>query len=145
MAQQALLFLSRAWFYLRGNVSVGYRSWPEPWAPLVVIVVAFFAGFFTNGAAVVEIAVAAAVYPTAIRGTGLGWALGVGRIGTIVGPALAGILLATGIATSKLFVLSAIPVVIGAVAAFVLTGIRRRQQQGSYPSRGSVQRQGARP
>jgi AAHS family 4-hydroxybenzoate transporter-like MFS transporter len=95
--------------------------------PLAIIVVAFFAGFFTNGATVVEMAVAASVYPTAIRGTGLGWALGVGRIGTIIGPTLAGILLATGIATPKLFILSAIPVAIGAVAAFVLTGIRRRQ------------------
>jgi AAHS family 4-hydroxybenzoate transporter-like MFS transporter len=91
------------------------------------MVVAFFAGFFTNGATVVEMAVAASVYPTAIRGTGLGWALGVGRIGTIVGPTLAGILLAMGIAIPKLFLLSAIPVAIGAVAAFVLTGIRRRQ------------------
>jgi len=95
--------------------------------PLVIMVVAFFAGFFTNGATVVEMAVAASVYPTAIRGTGLGWALGVGRIGTIVGPTLAGILLAMGIAIPKLFLLSAIPVAIGAVAAFVLTGIRRRQ------------------
>ncbi|MFZ0978657.1 MAG: MFS transporter [Candidatus Acidiferrales bacterium] len=41
-------------------------------------------------------ALAANFYPTAVRSTGVGWALGVGRIGSIVGPLLGGMFLAMG-------------------------------------------------
>src|SRR5207244_12728145 len=38
-------------------------------------------------------ALAASFYPTTIRATGIGWALGIGRIGSIVGPSVGGVLL----------------------------------------------------
>ena len=41
-------------------------------------------------------ALAAEFYPTGIRSTGVGWALGIGRIGSIVGPLVGGLLLSQG-------------------------------------------------
>jgi len=53
-------------------------------------------GFQVIGAQAGLNALAARFYPTQIRSTGVGWALGVGRAGSIVGPAAAGILLTVG-------------------------------------------------
>jgi len=48
-------------------------------------------------------------YPPAIRSTGAGWALGAGRVGTIAGPLLGGILLALGFRAQDIFVAASIP------------------------------------
>ena len=61
-------------------------------------------------------------YPTAIRATGVGWALGIGRIGSIVGPTVGGFLLATGGGASHVFWAAAIPATIAAIAAFLIAG-----------------------
>lgn len=63
---------------------------------------------------------AAVIYPTAIRSTGVGWALGVGRVGAIVGPMIGGVLLAAHFAPRNLFFSIAVPALIAAAAMFVL-------------------------
>jgi AAHS family 4-hydroxybenzoate transporter-like MFS transporter len=63
------------------------HSWPA------VIILAFLLGFLVIGAQAGLNVLAANFYPTSIRSTGVGWALGIGRIGSIVGPILAGLLL----------------------------------------------------
>jgi hypothetical protein len=55
----------------------------EPW---ILMPATFLAGFGVVGAQMGMNALAAGMYPTAIRSTGIGWALGVGRIGSIIGP-----------------------------------------------------------
>jgi len=62
----------------------------------LVIAVAFTLGFLITGAQSGLNALAASFYPTSIRSTGVGWALGVGRVGSIVGPLVAGMLLSIG-------------------------------------------------
>ncbi len=57
---------------------------------------AFGVGFMIIGSQGGLNALAANFYPTAVRSTGVGWALGVGRIGSIVGPLLGGMFLAMG-------------------------------------------------
>ncbi len=49
------------------------------------------------------------VYPPAVHSTGAGWALGAGRIGTIAGPLLGGVLLAFGWRARDIFIAAAIP------------------------------------
>jgi AAHS family 4-hydroxybenzoate transporter-like MFS transporter len=49
------------------------------------------------------------IYPPAIRSTGAGWALGLGRAGAIVGPLIGGALLALGFRGRDIFVVAAIP------------------------------------
>ena len=76
----------------------------------------FAAGFGVIGAQNGANALSAEVYPTAIRSTGVGWAFGVGRIGSILGPTLGGMLVGT---TPRLFLLAAVPLMVASAAAFV--------------------------
>jgi AAHS family 4-hydroxybenzoate transporter-like MFS transporter len=62
----------------------------------LMLTVAFVSGLTVIGAQGGLNAIAANFYPTAVRSTGLGWALGVGRVGSIVGPLLGGMLLGMG-------------------------------------------------
>ena len=74
-------------------------------------------------------AVTADFYPTSIRSTGVGWALGVGRIGSIAGPVLGGLLLARGTAVGQVFWAAAIPALIATLAAvgIAVTGRGERE------------------
>lgn len=58
-------------------------------------------------------------YPVTMRSTALGWALGVGRIGGIMGPTIGGILLTSGLTLQLNFLVFAIPGVIAALAVFI--------------------------
>jgi AAHS family 4-hydroxybenzoate transporter-like MFS transporter len=60
-------------------------------------------------------ALAATYYPTALRSTGIGWSLGIGRIGAIVGPVLAGELMALHWSNQQLFIAAAVPALISAL------------------------------
>lgn len=62
----------------------------------------------------------AVIYPTAIRSTGVGWALGIGRVGAIIGPVLGGFLLGAHFTPENLFFFSAVPALIAAAAMYVL-------------------------
>jgi MFS transporter, AAHS family, 4-hydroxybenzoate transporter len=64
-------------------------------------------------------ALAATFYPTAIRSTGVGWALGVGRIGSIVGPMLGGLMLTLHWGPRQIFLAGAIPALCAAVATLL--------------------------
>jgi MFS transporter, AAHS family, 4-hydroxybenzoate transporter len=76
-------------------------------APLL-IVLTFGAGFCIVGGQNAINALAAIFYPTAMRATGSGWALGIGRIGGILGPLAAAALLEAHMANGTLFLLGAI-------------------------------------
>jgi len=65
-------------------------------------------------------ALAANLYPTMIRSTGVGWAFGMGRIGAIVGPVVGGVLVASGWDTKSIILISAVPTVVTSIAIFVL-------------------------
>jgi len=64
-------------------------------------------------------ALTAEFYPTPMRSTGVGWALGIGRIGSIIGPLLGGVLLSFEHQTRRVFWAAAIPVLIASVAGFL--------------------------
>ena len=64
-------------------------------------------------------ALAAEFYPTPIRSTGVGWALGIGRVGSIIGPLLGAILLGFEQETRRIFWAAAIPVLIASAAGFL--------------------------
>jgi MFS transporter, AAHS family, 4-hydroxybenzoate transporter len=65
-------------------------------------VATFFAGFCISGGQKSAVALATLFYPPPVRSTGLGWALGVGRIGGIAGPLLVGVLLGDGWPSTQL-------------------------------------------
>lgn len=84
---------------------------------LVLAIALLLAGFFLFGCQAAVNAVSSDVYPTAIRSTGVGWVLGSGRAGSIVGPFIAGTILTSLVHNEKLFIVVGIPALIGAVAA----------------------------
>ena len=65
-------------------------------------------------------ALAGTLYPTYMRSTGTGWAFGVGRIGSILGPVVGGHLLALGLPHNTIFAAAAAPILISATALFFL-------------------------
>ncbi len=65
-------------------------------------------------------ATAAKIYPTTIRSTGIGWAIGLGRSGAVAGPAVAGYLIAAGFDMSANFLVFAVPMAIGGFIAYLL-------------------------
>jgi AAHS family 4-hydroxybenzoate transporter-like MFS transporter len=54
-----------------------------------------------------------------MRSTGVGWALGIGRVGSIIGPLLGGVLLSFEHQTRRVFWAAAIPVLIASAAGFL--------------------------
>jgi AAHS family 4-hydroxybenzoate transporter-like MFS transporter len=84
----------------------------------------FLAGFGVVGAQIGMNALAAGLYPTAIRSTGVGWALGVGRIGSIIGPVAGGILLGFGWNAQSVVLTAAVPAMLAGLAVIAL---RRRE------------------
>ena len=63
-------------------------------------------------------ALAARIYPTSARATGIGWAAGLGRTGAIVSPILAGYLVADNWNMYDLFLLFSIPLCIASFIVF---------------------------
>ncbi|GAA4491464.1 aromatic acid/H+ symport family MFS transporter [Rhodococcus olei] len=91
---------------------------------LLVVVVVFAIGFGAIGTQICANAWAAALYPAHIRSTGVGWALGVGRVGGILGPVLGGVLLSAELPGNTIFLLSLIPSVIVGALVFTLSRLR---------------------
>jgi len=81
----------------------------------------FAAGFCVVGGQIAANALAAAFYPTSIRASGVGWALGIGRIGSIVGPLVGGVLLSAKWSTASVFGAAAAAALCAALAAFSLS------------------------
>ncbi len=94
-------------------------------APLIVFIpnvrgsalllLSFMVGFFLVGGQIGLNSIAGTIYPTDIRATGVGWALGIGRVGSILGPVLGGVLIAHHTPNNLLFVYAAIVVFICAI------------------------------
>jgi MFS transporter, AAHS family, 4-hydroxybenzoate transporter len=75
----------------------------------LVMTVAFVLGFTVTGIQAGLNSLAASFYPTSIRSTGVGWALGIGRIGSVTGPMLGGILLKIGWTPQQILLATAVP------------------------------------
>jgi AAHS family 4-hydroxybenzoate transporter-like MFS transporter len=89
-------FRTLAALYFLGFLFVGLAAFSFR-APLWVLLVAtFFAGCSISGGQKSVIALAAVFYPANMRSTGVGWALGIGRLGGILGPLVVGFALDDG-------------------------------------------------
>lgn len=65
-------------------------------------------------------AFAPVVYPAAVRTTGLGWAIGIGRLGAVLGPLVAGMLLDGGWPAPHLYYVYALPLLAAAASVMAL-------------------------
>jgi AAHS family 4-hydroxybenzoate transporter-like MFS transporter len=101
-----------------------------PLGPLVAVAALVGVGIFAGQPGLN--ALAASLYPTDQRSTGIGAALGIGRIGAILGPVLAAALMARGWADEAIFRLSAVPALLSAAAMIALA--RVLPPRGADPS-----------
>jgi AAHS family 4-hydroxybenzoate transporter-like MFS transporter len=92
---------------------------------VLVATAIFVAGFCVVGGQIAANALAAAFYPTSVRATGVGWALGIGRIGSIVGPLVGGMLLTMKWSAAAVFLAAAAAALCAALAAIGLSRLAR--------------------
>jgi MFS transporter, AAHS family, 4-hydroxybenzoate transporter len=84
----------------------------------------FLAGAGVFGAQLAMPALAAGLFPPAVRGAGVGWAMGIGRAASIAAPIIGGALIAARIPWPTLFLIVAVPVFVAAMAIFVADRVR---------------------
>ena len=105
--------------YAAGIVFIGAIALLQmPYALLVGAI--FFAGMTTTGSQTGANATAGKLYPARMRTSGIGWALGVGRLGGIAAPALGGYLLSIGLPPREIFLSACGFALIAAIAAALL-------------------------
>jgi AAHS family benzoate transporter-like MFS transporter len=108
--------------YALAAISITLLGFKMPTEPLFLVV--GLAGASTIGTQIVANAYAGQFYPMAIRATGLGWALGIGRTGAILAPILIGILVGMNLPLQQNFVAIAVPAVIGMFAVLLINHSR---------------------
>jgi AAHS family 4-hydroxybenzoate transporter-like MFS transporter len=111
---------SLATVYFAGVVFVALLGLAISAPSWVLLIAVFCAGFCISGGQKSVIALAAIFYPTPIRSTGVGWALGIGRVGGIGGPLLIGALLAYQLSAASLFYAAAGPMLLAGILVMLL-------------------------
>jgi len=95
--------------------SIGYAGQSSTTA---LAIATFCAGFCVLGIQTGINVAGALVYPTSLRANGSGWELGIGRIGSIVGPLVGALFV--GLPVEQLYTWSALPFAAGAVVCFAV-------------------------
>ena len=114
-AAMALLFLCAAFAIAAiGTPGISYTT---------MVSAVSLAGFCTLGSQFGNNAAAGLLYPAAFRSRGVGWALGIGRVGSVAGPLVGGMLIARQLPPEKLFLLASLPMVVGMAAAAMVAGL----------------------
>lgn len=104
---------------------------------VAMFITLFIVGFGTIGSGICVNAVTVSLYPAEMRSTGLGWAQGFGRIGSVLGPMIGGLLLGAHLSAQTIFQLSVIPVLVCAIAIGAV-GLTRRGKAGPASIDGPV-------
>ena len=94
-----------------GNVSMGVS---------MILLTAYILGVTLNGGFNGFWPTSARLYPTEIRATGVGWAVGAGRAGAVIGPFAGGYLLQSGAGLSTTFIVFTIPVVLAGLLTLLI-------------------------
>jgi len=96
--------------------ALGFAIPSVPWMIALQVLVGFFLGAASSGL----IALAASFYPLTIRSTGVGWSMGLGRLGSFVGPLAVGALVAAGWLSGSIFAALGAPALLAALGIALL-------------------------
>jgi len=111
--------LALAWHYAAGIVFIAAIAlFAMPYLLLAIVI--FFSGMTIIGSQTGANATCGKLYPARMRTTGLGWALGIGRLGGIAAPVLGGYLLSLHMAPTQIFLSACGFALIAAVATALL-------------------------
>src|SRR5580704_17921710 len=112
--------------FLVAGIAVAAIGEPVLSLPLLYLVI-FVAGICIVGAQPAINALASTLYPTEIRATGVGWSLGVGLAGAIVGPVVAAQLVALNWSSQTLFLAASVPASFSCIVVVGLAFVMRRK------------------
>jgi benzoate transport len=87
----------------------------------ILLLIYFLLGFSLQGGFVGLYAVAARLYPTEFKNTGVGWAIGMGRVGGILAPLIGGFLISIGLSLSANFFIFSIPALFASVLTYYMS------------------------
>jgi benzoate transport len=87
----------------------------------ILLLVYFLLGFSLQGGFVGLYSVAARLYPTEFKTTGVGWAIGMGRIGGILAPLIGGVFISIGLSLSANFFIFSIPALFASVLTYYIS------------------------
>lgn len=133
-------FLPVPFLFVGAAIVIGLMGIPGQ-TETTLTFLAGLAGFCVIGLQFGNIASIGQVFPTSVRSLGVGVCYGCGRFGSVVGPAIAGGLVALGFSVSDLFYFSGAAMLVGAVAGAILVPLYARQvsrmqaQSGREPPR----------
>lgn len=123
-------YITLALTYVAGTVFLwlvgGAFSGSVAW----LMVTVFCAGFCISGGQKSVIALAAVYYPLNLRSTGVGWALGIGRLGGIAGPLVVGMLYSAHWTPAEIFRFAALPVLVAGAGVYLMGRIGRSRGTG---------------
>jgi AAHS family 4-hydroxybenzoate transporter-like MFS transporter len=120
-------FFAIAIVFLLAVPAVALIGFAGQTSTLALAVATFVAGFCVLGIQTGINVAGALVYPTSLRANGSGWELGIGRIGSIVGPLLGGLFV--GLPVERLYMWSALPFLAGAVVCFLIYHLNKQRLQ----------------
>jgi AAHS family 4-hydroxybenzoate transporter-like MFS transporter len=101
--------------------------------PVLLTAVVILAGWCIIGGQPGLNALGATYYPTYMRSTGIGWGLGIGRVGAIVGPYIGGQLMDLDWSSQQLFLVFAMPAVISTLVMLSLHMIFKTPREPALP------------
>lgn len=99
----------------------------QPLPLSLVLMIAALLGFSLQGGFSGFYTLCAEIYPPAVRGAGIGWAVGIGRLGSIMGPMAGGFLLGANVALWVVFACFAAPLVISGLFAMLAQRFARHR------------------
>ena len=128
-----ILILIVAYFIGAGAVfSIGFAGtafWP-------IMATIFLSGFFVIGVQLSLNAYITNFYPTAIRGTGIGWSQVVGRTGSLIGPLVGGAMVSQGLSPGNVFQISSIAPLLACVSLLMFAKLSSRDSTDDVAAAG---------
>jgi MFS transporter, AAHS family, benzoate transport protein len=104
--------------FLIGSVSIALLTFNVPVGVLLALVAVV--GLGTSGTQTLIYGFVANYYRTNVRGAGVAWCAGFGRLGGVIGPVLGGLLISSGLALNSIFYVLAIIGIVGMVLTLVV-------------------------
>lgn len=110
----------------------------EPGRILVLLLLMGAGAGITSGQ-IGQLTMAVSLYPHGTRTTGVGWSAAIGRIGSIVGPSIAGVLISLSVSGQNIvLLLAAIPVLVAVICAARLARLQSTATAEAAPSHNQI-------
>lgn len=100
-------------FYFLGGLALWVFAYAS--SNLVLLLAGTATGVFIIGTQIAQHVITGEIYPTQVRSSGVGWALTIGRLGSIIGPLLGGMIQMGNFSFGQYFLIFSVPAFLCAV------------------------------